>query len=195
MNPSTRNVLITSVSGGLAGLTEALLTPFERVQALLQMQKYHGHYRHTWHVFEAVAKLHGPNELYRGLSAICVRNSCSNALFFTLRTPLKQIFPHTDNKLANSLYDFVNGGLLGAMLSTMFYPLNVIKSNMQAQVGGPFPGIVASARVIYETRDRNIRLFYKGVGSNFTRAVLAWGITNSVYEIVLGFLKGDERLD
>lgn len=189
MSAGSRNVLITSVSGALAGLTEAVLTPFERVQALLQMQKYHGHYRHTWHVFEAVAKSHGPRELYRGLSAICMRNSLSNALFFSLRTPLKQMFPRTDNKFENSFYDFVNGGLLGAVLSTMFYPLNVIKSNMQAQVGGPFPGIVASFRVIFDTRGRDVRKFYKGVGSNFTRAILAWGITNSMYEIFLKYMK------
>lgn len=192
MGAGTRNVLITSVSGALAGLTEAVLTPFERVQALLQMQKYHGHYRHTWHVFEAVAKSHGPRELYRGLSAICMRNSLSNALFFTLRTPLKQMFPRTDNKFENSFYDFINGGLLGAVLSTMFYPLNVIKSNMQAQVGGPFPGIVASFRVIFDTRGRDIRKFYKGVGSNFTRAILAWGITNSMYEIFLNYMKAGQ---
>lgn len=195
MNPSKRNILITSISAALAGLTEAVLTPFERVQALLQMQKYHGHYRHTWHVFEAIAKSHGPRELYRGLSAICIRNSFSNALFFTLRNPLKQIFPRTDNKFENSFYDFLNGGLLGALLSTIFYPLNVIKSNMQAQVGGPFPGIFASFRVIYETRDRDMRKFYKGVGSNFTRAILAWGITNSMYEIFLNYMKNHQSPD
>lgn len=189
MSPSKRKLLITSISGGLAGFTEAILTPFERVQAVLQMQKYHSSYRHTWHVFEEIFKAHGFKELYRGASAICMRNSLSNALFFTMRAPMKDMFPHTDNRFENSFYDFINGGMLGAFISTCFYPLNVVKSNMQAQVGGSFPGIYSSFRVIYEARERKVHLIYKGVSSNFTRAIMAWGITNSMYEIILNYLK------
>lgn len=189
INPNRRNLLITSISGGMAGLTEAFLTPFERVQALLQMQKYHNSYKHTWHVFQDITKAHGFKELYRGMSAICMRNSTTNALFFSIRSPMKEMFPHTDNKFENSLYDFINGGILGALLSTFIYPLNVVKSNMQAKVGGSFPGIYSSFRVIYEARDRKLVLIYKGVGSNFTRAIMAWGITNSMYEIILNYLK------
>lgn len=189
INPSTQIILMTSISGALAGLTEAILTPFERVQAILQMQKFHSSYRHTWHVFQDITKAHGLKELYRGVSAIIMRNSCSNAIFFSARKPLKNTFPKTDNKYKNSFYDFINGGLIGAFLSTLFYPLNVIKSNMQASLGGNFPGIYSSFKVIYINRDRNMKLFYKGVGSNFTRAILAWGMTNSVYEIVLKYLK------
>lgn len=189
ISPSNKNSIITSISGGLAGLTEAILTPFERVQALLQMQKYHSSYRHTWHVFEDVTKSHGLKELYRGVSAICMRNSLSNALFFSLRSPMKQMFPQTNNRFQNSFYDFINGGLLGAMISTLFYPLNVIKSNMQARVGGHFPGILPTFRVIYEARGKKIHLIFKGVGVNFSRAMMAWGITNSVYELVLNYMK------
>merc|ERR1712127_430589 len=149
MNPSKQKVLITSISGGLAGLTEAILTPFERVQAILQMQKFHNSYRHTWHVFEDIIKAHGFKELYRGVSAIIMRNSCSNAIFFTIRRPLKNTFPKTENKFENSLYDFINGGLIGAFLSTLFYPLNVVKSNQQARLGGHFLGIYATFKYIY----------------------------------------------
>jgi len=189
VSPSSQKLIITGVSGGLAGLTEAILTPLERVQALLQMQKFHSSYRHTWHVFEKVTRAHGLKELYRGGTAICMRNSLSNCMFFTLRSPLKKAFPTTENSYENSLYDFLSGGLLGAVISTIFYPLNVTKSNMQARVGGSFPGILATARVIYESRDRKVALIFKGVGGNFTRAILAWGITNSVYEIILNYLK------
>ena len=189
MSPNNRNILITSISGGMAGLTEAILTPFERVQALLQIPKYHDSYRHTWHVFQDVTKAHGFNELYRGMSAICMRNAFSNSLFFSLRIPMKEMFPETDNKFENSIYDFLNGALIGAVLSTMFFPLNVVKSNMQANVGGDFPGIYKTFMVVYEQRDRKLAGMFKGVGGNFTRALLAWGITNSVYELILSSFK------
>ncbi len=189
ITPATQEILITGIAGGLAGLTEAILTPLERVQAILQIQKYQSSYRHTWHVFEEVTRTHGLKELYRGGTAISMRNSLSNCMFFTLRSPLKEVFPKAVNSYENTLYDFLSGGLLGAVISTIFYPLNVTKSNMQARVGGDFPSILATTRVIYENRDRKIALIFKGVAGNFTRAILAWGITNSVYELVLKNLK------
>ena len=127
MNPRKVDIACTCLAGMGAGITEATLTPFERVQAVLQMQKYHASYRHTWHVFEDLTRMHGLRELYRGYSAICIRNSLSNSLFFAIRTPLREIFPTSKYRIENSLYDFLNGAILGSTISTIFYPLNVLK--------------------------------------------------------------------
>ncbi|RNA41886.1 solute carrier family 25 member 51 [Brachionus plicatilis] len=78
LNPSLVSNFITAIAGGMAGLTEAFLTPLERVQSVLQMQQYHHRYKHTWHVFYDVNKIYGFRELYRGLTVICLRNSLSN---------------------------------------------------------------------------------------------------------------------
>ena len=185
MSPANRKQIYYSLSGAFAGLTEAVLTPFERVQAVLQMPKYHDNYKNTYHVFRDLQKHEGFKELYRGLTAICLRNSLSSAAFFTGRRPLKQMFPHSANKLENTFYDFLSGGLLGALLSTVFYPFNVIKSHMQARVGGPFIGMYRAYRLVYESRNKKFVNIFKGVGSNFTRAILGWGITNSAYEFCL----------
>lgn len=189
MNPNIKSTGITAISGGLAGLTEAFLTPFERVQSVLQMQQFHNRYKHTWHVFNEISRDHGVKELYRGISAICVRNSLSNAVFFTSRAKLKTFFPKTKNKLKNTVFDFVNGSLLGALISTLFYPFNVLKSHMQARVGGKHLSMYGAFRMVYESRDRKILMLYKGVGSNFLRAIFAWGITNSAYEFSLNYFK------
>jgi hypothetical protein len=189
LSESKRNTLLTSLSAAMAGLTEATLTPLERVQAILQMQKYQNHFRHTWHVFIEISKDYGLKELYRGLSAICLRNSFSNVVFFTSRTRLKTYFPKADSTLKNTMYDFINGGVLGAVISTIFYPFNIIKSHMHARIGGKYIGSIEALRIVYESRDRRVKLMYKGVGSNFMRAVLAWGITNSTYELFLNLLK------
>ncbi len=181
--------LLTGIAGGLAGLTEATLTPFERVQAVLQVEKFHNSYTNTLHVFREISKDHGFKELYRGLSAICLRNSLSNVIFFTTRQPLKSLFPVTTNKFKNIFYDFASGGLLGATISTLFYPLNVAKSHMQVRIGGNYLSMISAFRIIYETRDRRFLNLFKGVHSNFIRAIFAWGITNSVYEFVLQSLK------
>lgn len=189
LSPKTKQTSITAVAGALAGLTEAILTPFERVQAVLQMQQFQHRYKHTLHVFHEIGKKHGIRELYRGLSAICLRNSMSNIVFFTSRAQFKTYFPKTQSKIKNTLFDFINGSLLGAGISTIFYPFNVIKSHMQARVGGKYFSMREAFLMVYESRDRKLKLLYKGVGSNFLRAVFAWGITNSAYELSLSHLK------
>jgi hypothetical protein len=186
-NPSYKKILLTTISAALAGFTEATLTPFERIQAVLQMKTF-GMFRNTWNVFQEIWKNYGLKELYRGYTALCLRNSLSNILFFTSRTPLKAMFPKTNNRFMHIMYDFINGALLGACISTIFYPFNIIKSHMQAKIGGKYFGIYQSFKLIYELRDRKFSKFYKGVGSNFLRAIFAWGITNSSYEFSLNNL-------
>jgi len=56
---------------------------------------------------------------------------------------------------------------------------------MQAKVGGDFANIYRTFRIVFESRDRNINMLFKGIGSNFTRAILSWGFTNATYELVL----------
>uniref|UniRef100_A0A915HVZ7 Mitochondrial carrier protein n=1 Tax=Romanomermis culicivorax TaxID=13658 RepID=A0A915HVZ7_ROMCU len=48
----------------LAGTSEAVLVPFERVQTLMQCQRYHNHFKNTFHAFVEVKKF-GYREFYR----------------------------------------------------------------------------------------------------------------------------------
>jgi hypothetical protein len=74
------------------------------------------------------------------------------------------------------------GACIGAFLSFLFYPLNVVKVTMQSHLGGPFQSIFATFKYVYNDRDRKIRKVYKGVGTNSAKAFLSWGILNSAYE-------------
>ncbi|KIH66351.1 hypothetical protein ANCDUO_03320, partial [Ancylostoma duodenale] len=72
-----------------AGICEASLCPLERVQVLLQTSAYHDHFKNTGQTLIAL-KAYGYREYYRGISVVLVRNSLSNALFFTLKEPFKR---------------------------------------------------------------------------------------------------------
>ncbi|KAJ0399513.1 hypothetical protein P43SY_002178 [Pythium insidiosum] len=78
----------------LSGSTEAILTPFERAQTLLQTPKFN---KEITGAIDALVHLNkfGLAEHYRGLSAILLRNGPANVLFFGLREPLRQSFPHS----------------------------------------------------------------------------------------------------
>lgn len=176
-----------SVSAAAAGLTEAVLAPFERVQMLLQDQHYHQRFRNTAHAFSTLSH-YGLPELYRGLTPILLRNSLSNVLFFGLRDVISHRMPKTGHWSSKLLSDFVCGALVGAFISTVFYPVNIVKTHMQCTVGGPFHSLWRTSRIVYEERDRSFRKMFYGVHVNYTRALISWGIINASYELLRSFL-------
>ena len=177
--------VIRASAAVLAGSVEGLLAPFERVQTILQ----HRHYTHAFtNSLDVVQKLRGlgMREYYRGLSAILLRNGPSNAFFFTLRTPIKQLVPPQPpnaGHAAAAAYefgrDFFSGAVLGAAISTLFFPLNPIKAVMQLQIGGRHKGILEALREVLA--ERGVAGLYRGVGLNAARALLGWGIVNAAY--------------
>ncbi|KAF8384577.1 hypothetical protein PRIPAC_73719 [Pristionchus pacificus] len=177
----------------LAGACEALLCPFERVQVLLQTSAYHETFRNTSEAVKAV-RPHGFFEFYRGMSTVVFRNSLSNALFFTLREPCRELVlsskardeysRSTLNSVIPFMADFAAGGVLGASISTIFFPVNVVKNRMQSQLGVPFENPVKIFSTVWRERNGSLKELFRGVQLNFTRSLLAWGITNSVYELL-----------
>lgn len=164
-----------------AGSTEALMAPLERVQTLLQAPQYNRTFRGTW---DAFAKLqgHGVREYYRGFTGLILRNGPSNALFFTLRGPLKDALPPARSRLGDAANDFMSGALLGASISTALYPVNVVKTHMQGRIGGRFESPLRALVHVYEARGRRPARLFRGVHINFSRSCLSWGIINSTYE-------------
>ena len=166
-----------------AGCTEALLAPLERIQVILQVKDYHGKLHNSFHAFQVIAP-YGMKELYRGASAILLRNGPSNILFLGLRDPLKQSLPKAQSEFGETMNAFISGAGLGASLSTLFFPLNVVKNRMQARVGGPRLGIRETFLLIFEERGRRWRKMFRGVHINYTRSFISWGIINAVYELL-----------
>ena len=76
-------------AGGLSGAFEAVLTPFERIQALMIDSKRHVQFKNSVEAFAYVRKM-GLKEMYRGYTCILVRNSVSSAIWFSTRTKLKE---------------------------------------------------------------------------------------------------------
>lgn len=171
----------------MAGCIEAMLCPFERIQVLMQDKKYHGHFRNTFHASVELRTL-GVREYYRGLSCVLLRNGPSNVAFFLCRKPLKQMLPQSDSQLGNMCTDFISGAVLGATISTTYYPINVVRTRMQSKMGGEFIGIVDTFNTVFNERRRSWRLMFRGVNLNFSRSLLSWGIINASYEIYWNLL-------
>lgn len=183
--PHAPELLTQSVAAVFAGTAEAILTPFERVQTLLQDPRHHGNLQNTAHIFRILLKQHGIQELYRGLVPILLRNGPSNALFFGLRGPLKELLVEAETNAGNLVNDFICGAILGAGLGVVFYPLNVVKSHAQAQIGGEFQSCRTVLKAVLRERDGRVSGLFRGVHLNFQRSVFSWGIINATYELLL----------
>ncbi|KAI6173571.1 Beta-lactamase domain-containing protein [Aphelenchoides besseyi] len=171
----------------LAGATEATLCPLERIQVLLQTSTYHDKFRNTREAFQVV-RSYGLPEFYRGLSMIIFRNGTSNVLFFSLRGPLRDLVfqaghggtkTHNEAPVLSIFADFVSGAVLGASISTLFFPFNVVKHRMQSFLGSPFQSPLAVFRIVWRERRGSLKELFRGVQLNYTRSLMAWGLTNA----------------
>jgi len=193
--PGVNLQLIKSFGAFLAGASEALLlVPFERVQTLLLDKHYNttAEFKNTRHTFYHLYKNHGFTEFYRGGSTILVRNALSTILFFSAKEKVETILPDFNSVAPDLLLDFICGGLIGGTISSsVSYPLNVVKTRMQAQVGGSFDSPWKVFQIIFHERDRRWRKIFRGVHLNFTRSLLSWGIVNASYELISNFLRKD----
>lgn len=193
-NESLPILPVKLMAATLAGTTEAILTPFERVQALLQDRHQQRKYTNTVQSFHQLKRF-GLREYYRGLTPILLRNGPSNAVYFGLREPIRNILPNYESSLGNVAGDFVSGAVLGAIISTMYYPLNVVKSVMQRQAGGEFTSFYKTFIRVFNERNRSVKKLYYGVQANFMRSLISWGIINATYEILKkSFFQNDNSL-
>ncbi|KAK2581505.1 hypothetical protein KPH14_005168 [Odynerus spinipes] len=116
------DVVAKILAANMAGAAEAILTPLERVQTLLQDWRYHDKFKNTPHAFKYLLTNYGVAECYRALVPIIYRNGCSNLMFFTLRDQSKIFLGDHESLLTN----FISGALIGGFTSTVFYPINVL---------------------------------------------------------------------
>jgi len=122
---------------------------------------------------------------------IVFRNSTANVIFFASREKAQSYFPQNSTSLSIYFYNFISGGLIGAMISTIFYPVNIVKARMQTQLGGPFLQPHHVFTLIYNERGQQAKELFRGIHLNYTRSILSWGIINATYELCKYFLQSD----
>ena len=174
-------IIIRLIASCCSGLTEALLTPFERVQTLMQIPTYNSEFRNFFSAFRQL----GFREMFTGLSAISLRNCLGSGLFLFFREPFQKLLPHRENGgVLNVLSDFLNGAVLGACISTLSFPFSVAKVQMQKKIVYE-PGLTVFKAIIQVVKERGSVIgLYNGAQVNFMRALISWGIVNAVYEEV-----------
>nr|CAD7457786.1 unnamed protein product [Timema tahoe] len=175
-------LLAKSSAAIIAGSVEVIIMPLERVQTLLQDQRYNRSFKNTHHAFRVIASNYGIAEFYRGLVPILIRNGGANVCFFVARDELMALSPANSSWWGKTTHQFVSGAVIGAVTSTIFYPLNVVKVHIQSKLGGEYQSLLSAFVEI--VRERGGASLYRGVHLNYTRAFFSWGIINASYEFL-----------
>lgn len=104
---------------------------------------------------------------------------------------------HSSQAARRFLANFVSGAFLGATISTIFYPLNVVKARMVNTLGTEFISMRQAFITVWHERNHSVKELFRGVHLNYSRSLLAWGITNSMFEFLQRLLRpvddDDER--
>lgn len=68
--------------------------------------------------------------------------------------------------------DFTSGAILGALISTLFFPVNVVKQRMQSTVGTPYLSPLVVFDIVWKERNNSAKELFRGVHLNFTRYIV-----------------------
>ncbi|KAL3311705.1 hypothetical protein Ciccas_009712 [Cichlidogyrus casuarinus] len=174
-----------TLSGVYAAFLESALTPFERVQTILQTSQYNKVYQNTFRATLSLYNSHGIKELYRGFTPVLYRSCFGNALYFSGRQVTKDVAPESLLYYERRVHDFVSGSLLGACVSAATFPMNVVKARIQSQIGVPYASVTRTIIALVSEEKGNILRLYRGVPANFLRSLISWGIITMSYEWLL----------
>ena len=136
----------------------------------LQDRKHHSKFKNTKDVFVQLSRI-GPKELYRGMTAVLMRNGPTSVTWFCGSDWIQTNLPQTTPKL---LGGFLAGALPAAVNAIFFYPVIVTKTHMQVKVGGGFDTFWSVFYKLWE--QRGLAGIYKGALVYSGRSFLSWGI-------------------
>ncbi|KAK6912080.1 Mitochondrial substrate/solute carrier [Dillenia turbinata] len=188
--PSYKGVALGG--SGTGAIQSLLLTPVElvKIRLQLQLQNYsnipcqtaaHGG---PMEVVKSILKLEGLRGLYRGLAITTLRDAPSYGFYFwTYEYMREKLHPgcrkNNDERFRTML---IAGGLAGVASWVCCYPLDVIKTRLQAQSPSSlkYKGIIDCFRRSVKQDGHSV--LFRGLGTAVTRAFVVNGTIFTAYE-------------
>lgn len=203
---SYQKVAIAGIAAGT--IQTAILTPVDLIKIRLQIATDRRAKKSSLQSPQAgplglvrnIVRREGIKGLYRGWTATVIRDAPSHAVYFGTYEYMRELLHpgcRTDSEESLSTM-LVSGGLAGSLSWLCCYPLDVVKSRLQAQGAGGAPpqyhGIMDCIRT--SARQEGNKVFWRGLGPSLARAFLVNGAIFSAYELSLRYLsprspKGD----
>lgn len=187
--PSYKGVALGGV--GTGALQSLILSPVELLKIRLQLKQNPPLGSSTeigpTKLAKTILKTEGFRGLYRGLTITVLRDAPAHGLYFwTYEYMREKLHPgcrKTGQETLNTM--LVAGGLAGVASWISCYPLDVIKTRLQAQTKASmkYSGIVDCFRKSVE-KD-GCRVLFRGLGTAVARAFVVNGAIFAAYELSL----------
>ncbi|DBA73969.1 hypothetical protein WJX77_007513 [Trebouxia sp. C0004] len=185
-------------AGTFAGLMQtAITTPTELLKIRLQLQTqlpgspgYVGPIR----LLKQVAMREGIIGLWRGTAVTLLRDWPSFGVYFAVYEGMQEVLQPGSraSKEISPLALLTAGGLAGSIAWWSVYPLDVIKSRIQAssKADSEYKGWIDCAKVSWKEEGRGV--FFNGMTATVTRAFIVNAAVFSVYEFLLKLMDTEE---
>lgn len=193
--PSYKVVALAGV--GTGAIQSLILSPVELVKIRLQLQgsnytrsKQADRYKGPTDVARSILRREGLRGIYRGLSITVLRDAPSHGFYFwTYECMREQLHPGCRKNGQESLQTMlVAGGLAGVASWVCCYPLDVVKTRLQAQ--SPSPSSVLKYNGIVDCFYKSVKadgysVLWRGLGAAVARAFVVNGAIFAAYEVAL----------
>uniref|UniRef100_A0A5B6YJD3 Mitochondrial arginine transporter BAC2 n=1 Tax=Davidia involucrata TaxID=16924 RepID=A0A5B6YJD3_DAVIN len=191
--PSYRGVALGGI--GTGAIQSLMLTPVELVKIRLQLQtqKHETPQQADYHkgpisVARSIFRAEGLRGMYRGLTITVMRDAPSHGFyFFTYEYVREQLHPGCRTSGQESFRTMlVAGGLAGVASWMCCYPLDVVKTRLQAQSQASpskYNGIVDCFSKSIKAEGYSV--LWRGLGTALARAFVVNGAIFTAYETAL----------
>jgi solute carrier family 25 (mitochondrial carnitine/acylcarnitine transporter), member 20/29 len=192
--PSYASVALAGVSTG--ALQTLILSPVELVKIRLQLEAASGH--GPVEMVREILRREGLRGVYRGLAVTALRDAPAHGVYFwTYERARERLHPGCRRSSSSQDQDgdeglgtmLVAGGLAGVASWVCCYPLDVVKSRLQAQGAASAPryrGVVDCFQ--RSVREEGLPVLWRGLGTAVARAFVVNGAIFSAYELALRFI-------
>lgn len=186
--PSYKGVALGGV--GTGALQSVLLSPVELIKIQLQLQQdKSSSQKGPIQVAKAIFKSQGLKGIYRGFTITALRDAPAHGIYFWSYEYMRErLHPGCRTSGQESLQTMlVAGGLAGVASWVFCYPLDVIKTRIQAQKEPNFKytGIVDCFQK--SVRADGYGVLWRGLNTAVARAFVVNGAIFSAYELSLRF--------
>ncbi|XP_057472419.1 LOW QUALITY PROTEIN: mitochondrial arginine transporter BAC2-like [Actinidia eriantha] len=192
-HPSYKGIALAGI--GTGAIQSLMLTPVELVKIRLQLQMTNNRknqvadrHRGPVSVVKSIFQREGWKGMYRGLTITVLRDAPAHGVYFgTYEFMREQLHPGCRRSGQESFRTMlVAGGLAGVASWICCYPLDVVKTRLQAQSQSSslkYGGIIDCFRK--SVREEGYTVLWRGLGTALTRAFLVNGAIFTAYETAL----------
>ena len=185
------------VCGAFTGfISSIIVAPTELVKIQMQTQNNASEtaYRSSSHAARSILSNHGIQGLYRGFISTCLRQSLGFSVYFATYNTIKDHLRYHLGAEHVWLPSILAGGVSGSFSWSVVYPIDYIKSRIQAI---PLSTTTISSRTelsIWNAVNNTIqqqgwKSLYRGLGITVLRAFPVNGIIFSTYELTLSMFE------